>query len=73
MWRAATAVAERHRGGAIHRDPITDAGFPRPLKPAPPLPVAGASPPYPRRGALIPSFATETKPIKFRAVLCTCK
>jgi len=55
MWRAATAVAERHWGGGSRREPATDLAFPRPFEPPPPRPEAAASPPYPRRGTLLPS------------------
>src|SRR5207245_1849827 len=59
MWRAATAVAERHWGGASRCDPTTDLALLRPFEPPPPWPVAVASPPCSRRGALVPSFPTE--------------
>ena len=52
--------AQRHWGGANRCDPATHLAFPRPFEPPPPWPVAVASPPYSRRGALVPSFATET-------------
>jgi len=40
MWRAVTAVAERHWRGASRCDPATDLAFPRPFALHPPWPVA---------------------------------
>ena len=59
MWRAATAVAERHGGGVTSWNPAAGVVLPPPLEP----PCRGACPsfaPYPMREALAPSFTTET-------------
>ncbi len=44
MWRAATAVAERHRGGATRCDLATAVAFRRQFEPPRPQPVAAACP-----------------------------
>ena len=60
MWRAATAVAQRHRGGASRCDPAPDVAFRDSFEPHRPWPVAPASPPYSRRGTVVTEFRDAT-------------
>jgi hypothetical protein len=70
MWCVATVVAQRHGGGARCCYPSKDLTLLEPFEPPPPWPVAAASPPCPRRGALVPSFVVKLPSARWDSYCC---
>ena len=59
MWRAATAVAQRHWGGASRCDPATDLAFPRPFD-YPAVACGRGFPSLSKEGSLSAEFRDRT-------------
>jgi hypothetical protein len=53
-------VARSATGVVTCWNPAAGVVLPQLFEPPPPRSMAAASPPYPRRGTLVPSFAAET-------------
>jgi len=60
MWRAATAVAQRHWGGGSRCNSFPDLAFQGAVRTTPALACAPGFPPWIRREALVSSCAMGT-------------